>query len=168
MGDREHACAVSHGGREGSDEQGVALPVASRSVGAVAHVNVTDYAFPLRSTNEFVERVSLAPDDAHVRRWVLRDDNQRQHHGVVRLDEDPLYLELHWKQSARGKEQRVGLFRLHLARLADAGYIRPDGDDATSGEMRLRFYRGERGVVCIQVRHDEPALPIGVVDVSLD
>ena len=129
---------------------------------------MSDYNFPLRSTNEFVERVHEAPADAHVRRWVLRDDNLRHYHGVVSLADDPLYLELYWKRDARSKEQLVGLFRLHLRRLLESGYVRREGDAATNDEIRLRFYRGERGVICIQVRSDEPALRVGVVDISLD
>ena len=129
---------------------------------------MTDYTFPLRSASALVERVHYAPADAEVRRWVLRDDNLRHYHGAVSIAEDPLYLELHWKRDSRGKEQLVGLFRLHLQRLLAAGYVRPEGDEATNDEVRLRFYRGERGVICIQVRSDEPALPIGVVDISLD
>ena len=125
---------------------------------------MTDYSFPLRSASEFVERVHFAPADAEVRRWVLRDDNLRHYHGVVSLTDDPVYLELHWKRDSRSKEQLVGLFRLHLRRLTEAGYALSEGDDA----IRLRFYRGERGVICIQVRRDEPAVPIGVVDISLD
>jgi hypothetical protein len=50
----------------------------------------------------------------------------------------------------------------------ESDYARPERDDATNDEIRLRFYRGERGVICIQSRNDEPALPIGVVDISLD
>ena len=168
VGDGEYASAVPHGGWEGADEQGAALPTTARSVGAVTLLDVTDYTFPLRSANEFVERVNAAPVGTLVRRWVLRDDNQRHHHGRVRLDEDPIYVELHWKQNARGKEQLVGLFRLHLRHLTDAGYARPEDGEPTSDEIRLRFYRGERGVICIQARHDQPALPIGVVDISLD
>lgn len=129
---------------------------------------MTDYTFPLRSANEFVERVNAAPVGTQVRRWVLRDDNLRQYQGWVALDEDPIYVELHWKHNARSKEQLVGLFRLHLRRLTDAGYARPEDREPTSDEIRLRFYRGERGVICIQARHDQPALPIGVVDISLD
>jgi len=49
---------------------------------------------------------------------------------------------------------------LHLA----AGYIRREGDSVTSTQVRLRFHRGARGVVSIQINQNEPALPIGMVD----
>lgn len=128
---------------------------------------MTDYSFPLQNANEFAERLQSAPSDAQVRRWVLRDDNEQHYHGRVRLDEDPLYLELLWKPDARGKEQLVGVYRLHLQRLVDAGYARRESDDPSSGEIRLRVYRGSRGVVYIQTRLEEPSLPLGVIDVTL-
>lgn len=128
---------------------------------------MTEYEFPLRTASALVERVDRLPPGALVRRWVLRDDNQRHYHGQVSVAEDPVYLELRWKPNTRGQEQVVGTFRLHLARLAAAGYIRPEGEGAKADQLRLRFYRGERGVVYIQARQDDPALPIGVVDVTL-
>src|ERR1043166_6684037 len=129
-----------------------------------------DYAYPLRATHALVERVDEAPPGVAVRRWVLRDDNQQHYHGRVALREDPLFLELFWKPSVRGREQRVGLFRLHLGQLLDAGYVRRENDapDASPSEVRLRFYRSDRGVVVIQTRDGEPALPIGGVDRLLD
>jgi len=122
------------------------------------------YAFPLNSSRELAERLDQIPPGAQSRRWVIRDDNDQQHHGVVRLDEDPLFLDLQWKPDANGREQRVGLFRLHLAELLNAGYVRREGSDPKTAEIRLRFYRADRGVVLIQVRDDEPGLPVGVVD----
>jgi hypothetical protein len=128
---------------------------------------MTEYEFPLHSVSALVERVDRMPPGAPVRRCVLRDDNQQHYHGQVGMADDPTYLELRWKPNTRGQEQLVGTFRLHLARLAAAGYIRPEGDGANANEFRLRFYRGERGVVYIQARQGDPALPIGVVDVTL-
>jgi hypothetical protein len=128
---------------------------------------MTDYSFPLRNASEFAERLTSAPADVPLRRWVLRDDNEQHYHARVRLDEDPLYLELRWKPDARGKEQLVGVYRLHLHRLVDAGYARRETDDPSNDEIRLRVYRGSRGVVYIQTRLEEPALPIGVIDVTL-
>jgi hypothetical protein len=126
------------------------------------------YSYPLYSAHSLVERLDNAPFGARVRRWVLRDDNQQHYHGVVPLQEDPAYVALYWKTSARGREQLVGLFRLHLGRLLEADYVRLEHeDDAQSGEIRLRFYRGARGVVYIQIRDDRPALPIGIVDATI-
>jgi hypothetical protein len=128
---------------------------------------MTEYAFPLRTAHTLVERLGAPPSGARVRRWVLRDDNQQHYHGCIDLRDDPLILELRWKADLRGREQLVGLYRLHLAALLDAGFIRREGDDPTSPEVRLRFYRGDRGVVVIQVNPGEPALPVGMVDRSL-
>lgn len=128
-----------------------------------------DYSFPLRSTSELVERMTAVPPDAPVLRWVLRDDNQQQYEGRVPLGDDPAYLELLWKPDVRGREQAVGLFQLHLARLADAGYVSVGHGGARGDvdEARLRFHRGERGVVYLQVADDLPALPVGVIDATL-
>jgi hypothetical protein len=126
---------------------------------------MTEYEFPLRSTHALVERLDQPPL-GEIRRWVLRDDNQQHYHGVVPLRNDPLLLELRWKPDARGREQVVGVYRLHLAALLAAGYIRREGDHPDSKEVRLRFHRGERGVVSIQINQNEPALPIGMVDRS--
>ena len=123
--------------------------------------------FPLRTANQFVERVAGAPPDVPVRRWVLRDDNQQQYHGRLRLQNEPLYLELRWKPDARGGEQVVGTFRLHLRPLVEAGYARTEGEATDAEEIRLRFYRGERGVIYIQTRDDGPRLPVGIVDTTL-
>lgn len=128
---------------------------------------MSDYSFPLQNASEFAERLQTAPPDVAVRRWVLRDDNEQHHHGRVRLDEDPLYLELHWKPDARGVEQLVGIYRLHLQRLVDGGYARREIDAPSNDEVRLRIYRGSRGVVYVQTALEGPALPIGLIDVTL-
>lgn len=127
---------------------------------------MTDYAFPLSSARLFVERVDERVTGSR-RRWVLRDDNGQHFHGRVSLIEDPLLLELGWKADSRGREQLVGLYRLHLAQLLEGGYVRPESDSPGESEIRLRFYRGDRGVVYIQAKADQPALPIGVVDQTL-
>ena len=128
---------------------------------------MTEYVFPLRSASALAERLEQPATGARVRCWVLRDDNQRHYHGRLELRDDPILLELRWKPNARGREQLVGLYRLHLSALLSAGYVRRERDDPSSSEVRLRFYRSERGVVVIQTNLDGPALPIGTVDRSL-
>lgn len=127
---------------------------------------MTEYAFPLSSVRLLVERVDERGAGSR-RRWVLRDDNEQQYHGRVSLIEDPLLLELCWKADSRGREQTVGLYKLHLTELLKGGYVRPESDLPGESEIRLRFYRGDRGVVYIQAKADQPALPIGVVDQAL-
>lgn len=122
------------------------------------------YMFPLESVATLVERIDKPPSGVRVRRWVLRDDNE--HLGVLPLDEDPAYAELYWKANPRGHEQLVGTFRLHLAALLAADYVRLDREEMVDG-IRLRFHRGARGVIYIQERAGGPTLPIGVVDVTL-
>ena len=128
---------------------------------------MTEYAFPLPTARSLVERLEQSPADSRVRRWVLRDDNQQHYHGRIDLHDDPVILELLWKADSRDREQVVGLYRLHLGALLAAGYIRREADDPSSTEVRLRFYRGDRGVVAIQIKQGEPALPVGMVDRSL-
>lgn len=124
---------------------------------------MTEYEFPLPSAREFVERVadSAAPER---RVWVIRDDNQQHYHGRVPLQEDPLLLELRWKPDTRSREQVVGIYRLHLSRLLEANFVRRESDSPGETDVRLRFHRGDRGVIFIQSSAKQPALPIGVVD----
>lgn len=126
---------------------------------------MTEYEFPLRTARSFVERLDQLPPGAEPRGWVIRDDNLRHYPGRVPSGEDPLFLELFWKANARSREQRVGLFRLSLGALVEAGYARRGREDSDD-EVRLRFYRDDRGVIVIQVRQGDPALAIGTVDRS--
>jgi hypothetical protein len=128
---------------------------------------MTDYAYPLSTASSLVERIESVPDGAASRRWVLRDDNQQHYHNRISLADDPTYLELVWKPSVRGREQVVGVYRLHLAQLLAGGYVRREDDSIPAEEIRLRFVRGHRGVVSIQARLDQPALPVGMVDLTL-
>lgn len=128
---------------------------------------MTPYEFPLRSANELIERLDQPPANVHVHRWVLRDDNQQNYHGRLELTEDPAVVELRWKSDARGREQTVGVYRLHLAALLAERYVRLENDLTDNTEVRLRFYRADRGVVVIQTSQGEPALPIGMIDRSL-
>jgi hypothetical protein len=124
------------------------------------------FTYPLDSARELVERLDSVPADAAYRRWVLRDDNQRHYHGIVHLSESPLHVELLWKADARSREQLVGRYRLNLPALVRERYARYEHEDAPTDEVRLRFVRGDRGVVSIQVRADAPALPVGTVDMA--
>jgi hypothetical protein len=123
------------------------------------------FTYPLE--HELVQRVEEIPTDVHPRHWVIRDDNQQHYHGVVSLDESPLYLELYWKATAREREQLVGRYRLDLRQLLAHGYIRRETSGTDDSDVRLRFHRGDRGVIAIQIRDDAPALAIGVVDMTL-
>ena len=128
---------------------------------------MTDYAFSLANARLYAERLEQFPADAKPRRWVLRDDNQRHYHGRIPMDEDPVYVELRWKHDTGSQDQLVGRYRLHLAALVRAGHARLEGEAANATEVRLRFYRADRGVMVIQARLDEPALPIGTIDATL-
>ena len=124
------------------------------------------YRFPLDVSRALAQRVEGVPAGAVHRRWVIRDDNQQHYHGIVRLSESPLYVELLWKANARGREQQVGTYRLDVAALLARGYVRYEPDGVPGDTVRLRFVRGERGVVSIQSRTDGPALAVGTVDMA--
>lgn len=119
--------------------------------------------YPTPDTQHFVERLESFPADAKVARWIIRDDNNQHYHGVVRLSESPLWIELKWKQTSTGAEQLVGRYRLSLPELLAGDFVRFEREGETGDDIRLRFYRGSGGVVFIQSRGDRPGLPIGVV-----
>ena len=122
--------------------------------------------YPVVAAAHLVERVESFPPGARPRRWVLRDDNARHYHGVVRLRSRALYLELRWKASEGAPEQLVGRYRLHLPELLAADHVRFEREEQQGDEVRLRVYRGSGGVIYIQTRADRPALPIGEVQLS--
>lgn len=124
------------------------------------------YRFPLEVSRALAQRVERVPPGAVHRRWVMRDDNQQHYHGIVRLSESPLFVELLWKANARGREQQVGTYRLDLPALFAVGYVRYEPDGVSGDTVRLRFVRGERGVVFIQSHADGPALAVGTVDIA--
>lgn len=97
----------------------------------------------------------VPPGVAH-RRWTLRDDNHGHHHGVVRLAECPLYLELHWRKSAQDLSLPVGVFRLNLGELLRGGYIRHEPVGTPSPRVRVRVVREGDGSFYVQARSDVP------------
>jgi uncharacterized protein YndB with AHSA1/START domain len=118
---------------------------------------------PPADARHLVERLTEAPVGRRARRWVLRDDNQQHYHGVVRLSDSPVLIELRWKLSSDAPEQSVGCFALHLPELLAADLVRFEREEVAGNEVRVRFYRGSGGVVYIQTRSDGPSLPIGTV-----
>jgi len=119
--------------------------------------------FPAPDVNRQVERLKAAPERGKSRCWVLRDDNRQHYHGLMSLDESPAFIELRWKPNKSGREQIVGYFRLYLAELLAANFIRFEHEDVAGKKVRVRFYRGDDGVIFIQSRTDRPALPIGQI-----
>jgi hypothetical protein len=105
-----------------------------------------------------VERISETRMAGQNRRsWTGNDRNARAHHGKVRLEEDPLYIELRWKDGPGARPRSVGHFKLDLRKLLAGEYVRQEQD----GTIRLRFYHGPDGVFYVQQRLDYPAIPIG-------
>jgi len=108
-------------------------------------------------SDELCGAADHVPTGASHRSWTLRVDNHAHHHGVVRLGESPLYLDLSWRATKSAPVKRVGLFRLELHGLLQSGFVRPEGH-ATSSEIRLRVVRDEHGHFFIQAREDGPRL----------
>ena len=105
-------------------------------------------------------RVSSIPSDVSLRRWTLRDDNHCHHHGVVRLSESPLYLDLFWRSTKGSVVHPVGLFKLDLHDLLAGSYIRHDRFGTDNNTLRLRIVRDTGGNFFIQIRQGEPSFPM--------
>lgn len=122
-----------------------------------------DSAYPRQRDGYLATRMSVVPPGAALRKWTLRDDNHQHFHNRIRLSESPLFLRLRWRATARDAVREIGLYRLDLDTLLAGGYIRREPSQETRGLLRLRFFRGDDGVIYIQTRADHPALPIGEV-----
>jgi len=89
--------------------------------------------------------IQALPPGVPVRKWTLRDDNNSHHHGIVRLSESPLYLDLSWRRTAADRPQPVGTFRLDLVALHRSGCIRSESPGCAltnrkdGGRMFLRL-----------------------------
>lgn len=117
--------------------------------------------YPLPEHESLVSRVSETALPQHHRRWNGNDASQRNHNGVVSLDDDPLYLRLAWRRSSSAPAVPVGCFRLDLRQLLAEGYGREEPNHP--GHIRLRFYHADDGVIYIQVNRSGPALAVGRV-----
>lgn len=106
---------------------------------------------------DLCELVQHVPENAKQRDWTLRDDNHHHHHGKIEMDESPLYLVLTWKETSNSQEKPVGIFRLYLKGLLDAGYIRLDDPEESTTLLRVNVLL-DGGVFCLATRKDRPAL----------
>ena len=68
-----------------------------------------------------------------------------------------MYLRLLWKRNAQAMPQPIGLFKLDLAGLLKAKYIKQD----KPGHVRVRFVHADDGFVYVQVRPGAPRLRVG-------
>lgn len=105
-----------------------------------------------------VER--LAANAQCTRHWTGNDQSARHHHGVVRLQEDPLDLSLAWRRSADEPGTPVACLRLHLSALLANDLTRREG----RGAVRVRFVRGDGNRIYLQRRGDAPKLAVGRFD----
>jgi hypothetical protein len=96
------------------------------------------------------------------RAGTLRDDNNSHHHGIVRLSESPLYLDLSWRLTAADPPQRVGVFRFDLVALLRAGCIRSESADSDGTDVRLRIVRAKDGDFYVQANQDSPRILLAV------
>jgi hypothetical protein len=93
--------------------------------------------------------------------WNGNDQSQHNHHSAVPMTEDPLDLVLNWKASATAPAHHVGCFRLNLAALLSAGYVRPDKKRA---HVRLRFFHAADDCIYIEAHPGGPRLLVGKVN----
>lgn len=113
------------------------------------------------TNSNLCQRVDHTPSGAKTRHWVLNDATNSHHHGVVRLEESPLYLNLSWRRSASDPVHFVGIFRLDLPGLLQRGYVRHEPKDSYGPEIRLRIFRARDGNFYVQVNQDTPGLRMG-------
>ena len=112
-------------------------------------------ALPDPQHGSIVARVALAPADA--REWTANADDADEHHGAVRLNENPCFIRLLWHSRRAGKTIDVGTFRLSPRGLLNAGFCREE----RAGTVRIRFVRDEDGLIVIQANNSAPAVPVG-------
>lgn len=116
--------------------------------------------YPPKNLSHLVKRVDNFEKGIQ-RDWTGNDDSARNHHGVVTLNESPLKLRLSWKKSAKDSAKLVGVFEINLRELLKGGYVRSEPN--TENAIRLRFYHGSDDVIYVQVKRNEPSLPIGKI-----
>jgi hypothetical protein len=105
-------------------------------------------------------RVGSIPVGANCRTWTLRRDNNAHHHGVVNLIESPLYLDLSWQPDGASPKSHVGVFRLDLAALLAAGFIRTDPVGSSGPRARLRVVLRNDSRFYVQTREGGPSLAL--------
>ena len=113
------------------------------------------------------EPVQDIPPGVARRNWILRDDYHHHHHSRMHLSNEPLYLELHWRQTTGAPVRRVGAFRLNLAGLLRDGYIRPERADAQDSDVRLRIVRADDGSFYVETKKHGPRLLLANRDHAL-
>lgn len=111
-----------------------------------------------------VERLDCGDLSNVSRSWTINDANERHFHGIVRLAESPLMIRLSWQPGPDSVVTEIGCLLLDLNRLLSDGYVQPEREGSDSSELRLRFVRGEDGVISIQIRSNTPALPVTWVE----
>ena len=77
----------------------------------------------------------------------------------MRTGDSPVFVSLAWRADAQSQIHDLGVWRLDLPALLEAGYIRPEraGSDA---EVRVRVYRADDGLIYLQSKRDAPGLAI--------
>lgn len=96
------------------------------------------------------------PDNAVTdRHWTLRDDNRQHFHGDIPLDQKSITLTLSWKETANDIPPEVGRYRLNLADLETAGFVRK-----SARGFYLRFQRTD-DLIEIAINRKGPAKVVG-------
>ncbi|GEM_PF-774906 len=89
--------------------------------------------------------VSSNPAGSRLHEWTYNDADPKsccQH--PVPLSESPFYLRLLWRTSGEAQVYPVGIFKINLRGLLEAGYVNYDPvKDSTSPNIRLRIVHSE-------------------------
>jgi hypothetical protein len=108
--------------------------------------------------NKLCSLVKTLPSGVNSRKWTLRNDNQSHYHGVVSIEETPLYIDFSWRQTADDPIMYIGLFCLDLPGLLQGGFIRWEPANSPGSMLRLRIIRDNDGKFYIQVNSKSPRL----------
>jgi len=134
----------------------VGLPMVDTASPADRRADSQLAAAPLIETPKLATKVASVPRGVRPRRWTLRRDNNAHHHGVVDISNSPLYLDLLWRENKAAPANPVGLYRLDLPSLLEAGCIRPERAGTRGPKLRLRIVLKAGHRFFVQVREGSP------------
>ncbi len=108
------------------------------------------------SMSGLASMIAAIPGGVRPTTWTLRRDNRAHHHGVVFATGGWVYLDLSWRPSQDKPATRVGLFRLDVRGLLDAGCVRYDPKGVVGPRIRVRIVMRDDDTFVLQVRRGSP------------
>lgn len=116
---------------------------------------MADMTLPDPAHAALVTRIATAGPGAH--EWTGNEDDAGHHHALLDANEVPCFVSLYWSSKQAGRTVHVGIFKLNLRRLANAGYA----VEKPGKKVRLRFVRDMDGTIAIRLNESSPGLPVG-------